>query len=139
MTKFNRKIVLSQTLSYVFSEIFETSNFLWYIIRYCQFVLTTYSRGILKEATHVNQRNRKADYTYYFNPNKAGLFEGSFFWVGVNLTSPLTPPHPPPSYFKKDLCNIDNFIQLLNNLSKVCWNWKNADIICYKLTSLVSL
>ena len=28
---------------------------------------------------------------------------------------------------------------MLNNLFKVCWEWKNADIICYKLTSLVSL
>ena len=55
------------------------------------------------------------------NPNKAGLFEDSFSWgegwgVGeVNLT--------PPSYFKKNLSNINyqyNFIQLLNNLFKVC-------------------
>ena len=31
-------------------------------------------------------------------------------------------------------------MQLLNNLFKVCWKWKkNADIIGYKLTSLVSL
>ena len=29
----------------------------------------------------------------YFNLNKAGIFESSFFWVGVNLI--------PPSYFKK--------------------------------------
>ena len=28
---------------------------------------------------------------------------------------------------------------MLNNLFKVCWKWKNADIFCYKLTSLVSL
>ena len=28
---------------------------------------------------------------------------------------------------------------MLNNLSEVCWKWKNADIICCKLTSLVSL
>ena len=28
---------------------------------------------------------------------------------------------------------------MLNNLFKVCWKWKNAHIICYKLTSLVSL
>ena len=32
------------------------------------------------------------------NPNKAGLFEGSFFW-GVNLI--------PLSYFKKNLSNIN--------------------------------
>ena len=30
-------------------------------------------------------------------------------------------------------------MQLLNNLFEVCWKWKNADIICYKLTPLVSL
>ena len=30
-------------------------------------------------------------------------------------------------------------MQLLKNLFEVCWKWKNADIICYKLTSLVSL
>ena len=30
-------------------------------------------------------------------------------------------------------------MQLLNNLFKVCWKWKNTDIIRYKLTSLVSL
>ena len=29
-------------------------------------------------------------------------------------------------------------MQLLNNLFKLCWRWKNADIICYKLMSLVS-
>ena len=46
------------------------------------------------------------------NPNKAGLFEGSFFW-GVNFT-----PH---SYLKKNLSNINTtLIQLLNNLFKVC-------------------
>ena len=28
---------------------------------------------------------------------------------------------------------------MLNNLFEVCWKWKNADIICYKLTPLVSL
>ena len=40
------------------------------------------------------------------SPDKAGLFEGSFFFLGegVNLTLP-------PSYFKK---------KLLNNLFKVC-------------------
>ena len=28
---------------------------------------------------------------------------------------------------------------MLSNLFKLCWKWKIADIICYKLTSLVSL
>ena len=32
-----------------------------------------------------------------------------------------------------------NYMQLLNNLFKVCWRWKNADIIYHKMTSLVSL
>ena len=55
-----------------------------------------------------------------FNPNKAVFFEGSFF--------------------QEELIWYQcNFMQLLNNLFKVCWRWKNADIICYKLTSLVSL
>ena len=26
----------------------------------------------------------------YINPDETGLFEGSFFWGGINLTSPLT-------------------------------------------------
>ena len=30
-------------------------------------------------------------------------------------------------------------MQFSNNLFKVCWNWKNTNIICYKLTSLGSL
>ena len=30
-------------------------------------------------------------------------------------------------------------MQLLNNLYKICWKWNNAGIICYRLTSLVSL
>ena len=46
-----------------------------------------------------------------FNPNKAGLFEGSFFWEGINLT--------PPSYFMKNISDINMTIQLLNNLFKV--------------------
>ena len=32
-----------------------------------------------------------------------------------------------------------NFIQLLKNMFKVCLNWKNAVVIRYKLTWLVSL
>ena len=35
----------------------------------------------------------------HVNPNKAGFFEGSFFWGGLNLT--------PSSYFKKNLSNIN--------------------------------
>ena len=30
-------------------------------------------------------------------------------------------------------------MQLLSNLFRVGWKWRNADIICYMLTSLVSL
>ena len=51
---------------------------------------------------------------------------------GVNLTLPFI--------FEEELIQLQlNFIQLLNNLFKLCWKWKNVDIICYKLTSLVSL
>ena len=39
---------------------------------------------------------------YWFNPNMAGLFEGGFFWGGS-----IWPPFPPPSYFKKNLTNIN--------------------------------
>ena len=58
-----------------------------------------------------------------FNPNKARLFEGSFFWIFSQID-----PQPQPSH-----------LQLLKNILRVCWTWKNTDIICYKLTSLVSL
>ena len=46
-------------------------------------------------------------------PNKAGLFEGSFFW-GVSLI-------PPPSFiFHEELMQYEyNLIQLLNKLFKV--------------------
>ena len=30
-------------------------------------------------------------------------------------------------------------MQLLNNVFTVCWKWKNTDIICYILTSLVPM
>ena len=58
-----------------------------------------------------------------FNPNKAGLFEGSFLW-GFNLIA------------KKNLANI--YITLYN-LFDVFLKWKNTDIIRYKLRPLVSL
>ena len=32
-----------------------------------------------------------------------------------------------------------NFMQMLNNLFKVCWKLKKADIICYMLSSLIYL
>ena len=44
------------------------------------------------------------------NPNKAALFEGSFFWGEVNLTLPLSPP----SYFKKNLSNINITLSLIS-------------------------
>ena len=68
-----------------------------------------------------------------FNPNKAGLFEGSFSWGGEGLTLPSFTCQEELIWYQY------NFIQLLNNLFRVCWKWKNADIICYKLTSSVSL
>ena len=53
-----------------------------------------------------------------FNPNKAGLFEGSFFWGGQ---------FDPSFIFKDELKQYQyNFTHLLDNL--------NADIICYMLT-----
>ena len=59
---------------------------------------------------------------------KAGLFEGSFF-------CPL-----PPCIFQEELILYQyRFIQLLNNLLKVRWKWKNGDVICNNLMSLVSL
>ena len=46
----------------------------------------------------------------------------------------------PPFIFQEELMQYQyNFIQMLKNLFEVCWRWKNADIICYKLKSLVSL
>ena len=47
----------------------------------------------------------------YLNPNKAGLFEGSFFWGKVNLT-PFKSPE------EQIQCQY-NFIELLRNLFKV--------------------
>ena len=41
-------------------------------------------------------------YHFSFNPNKAGLFECSFFWNGGWQFA-----HPPPSYFKKNLFDIN--------------------------------
>ena len=62
-----------------------------------------------------------------FNPNEAGLFEGSFFWIFSQIDpQPQQPPH-------------HHHLQLSKNIFRVCWKWKNTDIICYKLTSLVSL
>ena len=50
-------------------------------------------------------------------PNKTGLFEGSLFWVGVNLT-PL--PISPSFIFQEELIKYQyDFTQLLNNLFKV--------------------
>ena len=39
------------------------------------------------------------------NPNKAGLFEGSFSWDGGRGGVSLT--LPPTSYFKKNVCNFN--------------------------------
>ena len=46
---------------------------------------------------HILHRYRSGKSEYFnssFNPSKAGLFEGNFFWGGFNLT--------PLSYFKKN-------------------------------------
>ena len=47
-----------------------------------------------------NQPYQLLRYLSSLNPNKAGFFESSFFWAGVNLS-------PPPSYFKRNLSNIN--------------------------------
>ena len=50
------------------------------------------------------------------NSNKAGLFEGSFFWGGGEGQF-----EPPPFIFQEELVSYQyNFIQLLTNLFKVC-------------------
>ena len=59
----------------------------------------------------------------YFNPNNTGLFEVSFL----------------PFIFQELILYQYDFIQLLNNLFKVGWKWKNVDMICYMLTWLVNL
>ena len=46
----------------------------------------------------------------------------------------------PPFLFQEELIQYQyNFIQILNNLFKLGWGKKNANIICYMLTSLVYL
>ena len=47
-----------------------------------------------------NENSINNDFLHFFNPNKAGLFEGSFFWAGGSQFDP-------PSHFKKNLSNIN--------------------------------
>ena len=42
-----------------------------------------------------------------FNPNKAGLFEGRFFWEGGVRGVGVGQFDPRPSYFQKNLSNIN--------------------------------
>ena len=74
--------------------------------------------------------------TFFINPNKDGLFKGSFS-SGGSLTQPPFPLHS--SYSNKNLFNIN--INLYN-CQIIYLNYveskKNADIICFKL-KLVSL
>ena len=82
-----------------------------------------------------------------FNPNQAkikikkntitvirlGFLRVVFSWEGGGQFEP-------PFIFQEEFIQYQyNFTQLLNNLFKLCWKRKNADIICCKLTSLVSL
>ena len=59
--------------------------------------LTTVENKIRNVSDLVREANCDAEIND-INPNKAGVFESSFLWRGVNLT---TSP-PPPSYFKKN-------------------------------------
>ena len=57
------------------------------------------------------------------NPNKADLFEGSFSWgKGEGEGGSVGPPLLPPVFkFQEELIQYQyNFIELLNNLFKVC-------------------
>ena len=65
------------------------------------------------------------------NPNKAGLFEGSFSLEGGQFD--------PPSYFKKNLSNINITLCNCKTIYLKYVEKKNADIICYEPTPLVSL
>ena len=38
----------------------------------------------------------------------------------------------PPLHISRRTYILSNFIQLLNNPFKICWKWKNADIIWYR-------
>ena len=54
---------------------------------------------------------------YFLNPKKAGLFEDRFFWGGGRGRC----QSDPPSYFKKNLLNINIALyNFLNSLFKVC-------------------
>ena len=65
------------------------------------------------------------------NPNKAGLFKGSFSWDwgGGSVWSPLHISR------RTNLISIQLVKQSIQSMLKV----KNSDIICYKLTSLIFL
>ena len=71
----------------------------------------------------------------FFKPNKTGLIEGSFggvfFWGGDQFD--------PPSYFKKNLSNINITLCNCKTIYLKYVEKKNADIICYEPTPLVSL
>ena len=57
----------------------------------------------------------------------------AIWWV--SLTPPPFYPYPYPFIFQKELIQYQyNFMQLLNNQSKVVQRLKNADINCYMLT-----
>ena len=69
---------------------------------------TFYEKELQKDQTEFRVGKvikRKGD-KLNVNPNKAGLFDGSFLRVVFpTFSHPL--PLPPPSYFKKNLCNIN--------------------------------
>ena len=119
-----------------------SNNFSIFQKRYVSFQ-KNFSYGYLRQICFCNEdlfskktlRVLAANRNYKLNLTliRPGFLRVVFPGGRVNLT-----PHP--FVFKEELIKCQyNFIQLLNNLYKVCWKWKNADIICYKLTSIVFL
>ena len=61
-------------------------------------------------------------YNTFLTLKRLGFLRVVFFPIGL------------PFIFQEEFVQYQyNFIQFLNNLFKVCWKWKNADIIWYKL------
>ena len=63
------------------------------------------------------------------------LIRLGFFRIRFSGAGSVWPPPPTlPFIFhsrRTYLISISKFLQLLSNLCKVCWKWKNADIVFY--------